>query len=106
MSDFPHAMLREIFEQPEAIRRTLDLYVSGHALRLDAFAAMAEMRANALLVATSQLFVINANQILREPTISNKRTKFIPFLCAAGSFVATACQSRNQHPAPATHSSH
>ncbi len=32
MSDFPHAMLREIFEQPEAIRRTLDLYVSGQEL--------------------------------------------------------------------------
>jgi glutamine---fructose-6-phosphate transaminase (isomerizing) len=26
---FPHAMLREIYEQPEAIRRTLDLYTSA-----------------------------------------------------------------------------
>jgi glutamine---fructose-6-phosphate transaminase (isomerizing) len=41
MSDYPHAMLREIFEQPEAIRRTLDLYTSGHALKADAFAPMA-----------------------------------------------------------------
>ncbi len=41
MSDFPHAMLREIFEQPEAIRRTLDLYTSGHALKAEAFAPIA-----------------------------------------------------------------
>jgi glucosamine--fructose-6-phosphate aminotransferase (isomerizing) len=27
--EFPHAMLREIYEQPEAIRRTLDLYTSA-----------------------------------------------------------------------------
>jgi glucosamine--fructose-6-phosphate aminotransferase (isomerizing) len=40
MSDFPHAMLREIFEQPQAIRRTLDLYTSGHALKEEAFAPM------------------------------------------------------------------
>ena len=32
MSDFPHAMLREIYEQPAAMRRTLDLYLSGGAL--------------------------------------------------------------------------
>jgi glucosamine--fructose-6-phosphate aminotransferase (isomerizing) len=42
MTDFPHAMLREIFEQPEAIRRTLDLYTSGHTLNADAFAPIAE----------------------------------------------------------------
>jgi glucosamine--fructose-6-phosphate aminotransferase (isomerizing) len=41
MPDFPHAMLREIFEQPEAIRRTLELYTSGHALKAEAFAPMA-----------------------------------------------------------------
>ena len=41
MTDFPHAMLREIFEQPAAIRRTLDLYLSGASLRQEAFAPMA-----------------------------------------------------------------
>jgi glucosamine--fructose-6-phosphate aminotransferase (isomerizing) len=42
MSDFPHAMLREIFEQPEAIRRTLELYVRGQELRAESFAPMAQ----------------------------------------------------------------
>ena len=37
MPDFPHAMLREIYEQPEAIRRTLDLYLDGPRLKEDAF---------------------------------------------------------------------
>lgn len=41
MPDFQHAMLREIYEQPEAIRRTLDLYLSGAALNSEAFAPMA-----------------------------------------------------------------
>ncbi|KAA6456472.1 SIS domain-containing protein [Acidobacteria bacterium AB60] len=41
MTDFPHAMLREIYEQPDAIRRTLDLYLAGAALKSDAFAPMA-----------------------------------------------------------------
>jgi glutamine---fructose-6-phosphate transaminase (isomerizing) len=41
MSDFPHAMVREIFEQPEAIRRTLGLYTSGPALNDDAFGPIA-----------------------------------------------------------------
>lgn len=40
MNEFPHAMLREIFEQPEAIRRTLDLYLDGEALKKEAFAAI------------------------------------------------------------------
>lgn len=40
MNDFPHAMLREIFEQPEAIQRTLDLYLDGNDLRQDVFAPM------------------------------------------------------------------
>jgi glucosamine--fructose-6-phosphate aminotransferase (isomerizing) len=35
-------MLREIFEQPAAIRRTLDLYVSGNELKAEAFAPMAK----------------------------------------------------------------
>src|ERR1017187_1183234 len=38
MTDFPNAMLREIFEQPEAIRRTLDLYLDDKGLRAAAFA--------------------------------------------------------------------
>lgn len=38
MNEFPHAMLREIFEQPAAIRRTLDLYLDGEALKAEAFA--------------------------------------------------------------------
>ncbi|HKF47645.1 MAG TPA: SIS domain-containing protein [Terracidiphilus sp.] len=42
MIEFAHAMLREIFEQPEAIRRTLALYLDGTALKLDAFAPLAQ----------------------------------------------------------------
>lgn len=42
MIEFPHAMLREIYEQPEAIQRTLDLYVDNFALRAEAFAPMAQ----------------------------------------------------------------
>ena len=38
MNEFPHAMLREIFEQPAAIQRTLDLYLDGKSLRKEAFA--------------------------------------------------------------------
>ena len=34
-------MLREIFEQPAAIRRTLDLYLDGEALKAEAFAPFA-----------------------------------------------------------------
>jgi glucosamine--fructose-6-phosphate aminotransferase (isomerizing) len=41
MTGFEHAMLREIFEQPDAIRRTLDLYLSGSSLKAEAFAPMA-----------------------------------------------------------------
>jgi glutamine---fructose-6-phosphate transaminase (isomerizing) len=33
MRSFPHEMLREIYEQPAAIRRTLDRYVDGSRLR-------------------------------------------------------------------------
>jgi glutamine---fructose-6-phosphate transaminase (isomerizing) len=32
ISGFPHAMLREIYEQPEALKRTLDLYLAGSEL--------------------------------------------------------------------------
>jgi glutamine---fructose-6-phosphate transaminase (isomerizing) len=38
VNEFPHAMLREIFEQPAAIQRTLDLYLDGEALKAEAFA--------------------------------------------------------------------
>jgi len=41
MNDFPHAMLREIFEQPEAIGRTLSLYLDAGGLRAEAFAPVA-----------------------------------------------------------------
>jgi len=36
---FPHAMLREIFEQPAAIRETLAAYVDGNSLREETFMA-------------------------------------------------------------------
>ncbi len=32
MPDFPHEMLREIYEQPEALRRTIAFYLSEHGL--------------------------------------------------------------------------
>jgi glutamine---fructose-6-phosphate transaminase (isomerizing) len=33
MSDFPHAMIREIYEQPEALARTIALYIEGRSLK-------------------------------------------------------------------------
>jgi glutamine---fructose-6-phosphate transaminase (isomerizing) len=33
--DFPHTMLREIYEQPEALNRTLDLYLAGGDLNAE-----------------------------------------------------------------------
>lgn len=33
MSTFPHAMLREIYEQPEALNRTLSIYLEGDGLK-------------------------------------------------------------------------
>ncbi len=41
VNDFPHAMLREIYEQPAAIRRTLELYLNGHSFDAKAFAPLA-----------------------------------------------------------------
>ncbi|MGA8041482.1 MAG: hypothetical protein WCA37_01635 [Terracidiphilus sp.] len=41
MTDFPHAMLREIYEQPAAIRRTLDLSLNDDAFNTAAFAPLA-----------------------------------------------------------------
>jgi glucosamine--fructose-6-phosphate aminotransferase (isomerizing) len=55
MTDFPHAMLREIYEQPDALRRTLALYVAGHGLNLEAFAPLASWlnpRGEVLIVAS------------------------------------------------------
>jgi glutamine---fructose-6-phosphate transaminase (isomerizing) len=40
-AQFPHAMIREIYEQPEAIGRTLDLYTEGDKLKAEAFAPLA-----------------------------------------------------------------
>jgi glutamine---fructose-6-phosphate transaminase (isomerizing) len=42
VTEFPHAMLREIYEQPAAIRRTLDLYLDGGGLKAEAFASYAD----------------------------------------------------------------
>ena len=42
MSEFPHAMIREIYEQPEAIGRTLDLYLEGDKLKVEAFTTIAQ----------------------------------------------------------------
>jgi glucosamine--fructose-6-phosphate aminotransferase (isomerizing) len=39
---FPHAMLREIYEQPEALATTIRNYVSDGSLNPEAFAAVAE----------------------------------------------------------------
>jgi glucosamine--fructose-6-phosphate aminotransferase (isomerizing) len=39
--DSPHAMLREIYEQPDAILRTLDLYLHGPSFAAEAFAPLA-----------------------------------------------------------------
>ena len=41
MRSFPHAMLREIYEQPEAIRRTLDIYVEGVDFKADVWSPVA-----------------------------------------------------------------
>ncbi len=40
VTDFPHAMLREIYEQPMAMRRTLDLYLKGDIFNAAAFAPL------------------------------------------------------------------
>jgi len=41
MPDFAHEMLREIYEQPEALRRTTGLYLAGRALRPEVAAKLA-----------------------------------------------------------------
>src|SRR6202012_1860311 len=42
MRTFPHAMLREIYEQPDALAATIRNYVSDGSLNPEAFAAVAE----------------------------------------------------------------
>src|SRR5258708_19012918 len=42
VTEFPHAMLREIYEQPAAIGRTLDLYLDGGGLKTEVFAPYKE----------------------------------------------------------------
>ena len=41
MTDFAHEMLREIYEQPEALSRTLDLYLTGRDLKTEVAARLA-----------------------------------------------------------------
>ena len=41
VKEFPHSMLREIYEQPAALRRTLDLYLDENGLKSEAFSAYA-----------------------------------------------------------------
>ena len=41
--DFPHAMLREIYEQPEALAATIERYAPGGALWAEAFPNVAEI---------------------------------------------------------------
>jgi len=41
MVEFPHLMMQEIYEQPEAMARTVALYVENGRLRSDAFAPLA-----------------------------------------------------------------
>ena len=41
MPQFAHEMLREIYEQPEALRRTLACYLAGQELEEDTAAALA-----------------------------------------------------------------
>ncbi|MGB6973832.1 MAG: SIS domain-containing protein [Terracidiphilus sp.] len=53
--EFPHAMLREIYEQPEALERTLNAYLKGGALRPEVAARIAEWAhpAGEVLIAAS-----------------------------------------------------
>jgi glucosamine--fructose-6-phosphate aminotransferase (isomerizing) len=53
--EFPHAMLREIYEQPEALERTLDAYLEDDALRPEVAARIAQWAhpAGEVLIAAS-----------------------------------------------------
>ncbi len=41
MPEFPHAMLREIYEQPQALQRTMELYLSRQSLKPEVAAQLA-----------------------------------------------------------------
>ena len=55
MPTFPHEMLREIYEQPQALKRTLDLYLAARALKPEIAAALAHWPnpAGEILIAAS-----------------------------------------------------
>jgi glucosamine--fructose-6-phosphate aminotransferase (isomerizing) len=55
MPAFPHAMLREIYEQPQALERTLHLYLSGQSLKPEVAARLANWpnKAGEVLIAAS-----------------------------------------------------
>jgi len=55
MPTFAHEMLREIYEQPQALRRTINLYLAGRALKPDVAAALASWPniAGEILIAAS-----------------------------------------------------
>ncbi len=55
MSNFPHAMLREIYEQPQALERTIDLYLNGRSLKPEVAAELAHWpnAAGEVLIAAS-----------------------------------------------------
>ena len=55
MMEFPHAMLREIYEQPQALERTLDAYLKDGALRPEIAARIARWAhpAGEVLIAAS-----------------------------------------------------
>ena len=55
MPTFPHAMLREIYEQPQALERTIDLYLNGRSLKPEVAAELAHWpnAAGEVLIAAS-----------------------------------------------------
>ncbi|SPE19857.1 Glutamine--fructose-6-phosphate transaminase (Isomerizing) [Candidatus Sulfotelmatomonas gaucii] len=55
MPAFPHEMLREIYEQPDALKRTIDLYLAGRALKPEVAAKLAcwPNKAGEILIAAS-----------------------------------------------------
>ena len=55
MPTFPNEMLSEIYEQPQALKRTLDLYLAARALKPEIAAALARWpnSAGEVLIAAS-----------------------------------------------------
>ncbi|MDR3793329.1 MAG: SIS domain-containing protein [Terracidiphilus sp.] len=55
MQEFPHEMIREIYEQPEALRRTAELYLAGDRLRPEVAKRLASWpnQAGEVLIAAS-----------------------------------------------------